>query len=100
MKNIQMACKLTSPELRKRKEEVIAILKQQLLERSELANGFRYKFNGDDAMLDNLVDFIKSERLCCPFFNFSMEVTNSNFAFLQITGDEGVKSFITGELEM
>lgn len=35
----EITCKLTTPELRKRKESVIADLKGQILEKSELPNG-------------------------------------------------------------
>ena len=40
-----VACQLTSPELQKRKEEVLASLKAKVLEKIELGNGYQYKFN-------------------------------------------------------
>ncbi|MEC3880244.1 hypothetical protein [Parapedobacter sp. 10938] len=43
-RNEQLACKLTSPELRERKETVIASLKKQLLDRKELSDGYAFKF--------------------------------------------------------
>jgi len=95
-----MTCKLTSPELRKRKEEVIAVLKTQILEKKDLTNGYAYKFNGTDETLDTLMDFIKSERKCCDFFDFKLVVANDSFAWLEITGAEGAKQFIETELEM
>jgi hypothetical protein len=95
-----MACKLTSPELRKRKEEVIAQLKAKVLDKKELADGYSYKFNGTDEMLDSLTAFIKSERLCCDFFNFKLSVSADSVAWLEILGPDGVKDFIRTELEM
>lgn len=95
-----LSCKLTSPELRKRKQEVIAELKKLTLEKSELTNGYSYKFNGTDEMLDMLNDFIKSERQCCDFFNFRITVTNDAFVWLDIYGRKGAKEFITTELEI
>lgn len=95
-----LACKLTSPELRKRKEEVIAVLKQKVLERKELADGYNYSFDGSDDMLDTIASFIKSERLCCPFFEFKMVVSPNNAISLEISGPEGVKEFIVNELGM
>ncbi len=95
-----MACKLTSPELRKRKEEVISRLKQQVLEKREFTDGYAYKFNGTDELLDSLTAFIKSERMCCDFFNFKLLVSNDSFIWLEISGDQGVKEFIKTELEM
>lgn len=95
-----MTCKLTSPELRKRKEEVIATLKTQILEKKELTNGYAYKFSGADETLDTLMAFIKSERMCCDFFEFRLTVSNDSFAWLEILGADGVKEFIKTELEM
>lgn len=58
----KISCKLTTPELRQRKATVIALLKEMILEKQELANGFRYQFDGKDQTLDLLHDFIKTER--------------------------------------
>ena len=97
----EISCKLTSPELRKRKEEVLASLKKKVLSRQELANGYKYKFEGQDAILDELVSFIKTERLCCDFFNFKLDVAgDGSEVWLAITGPEGAKNFINTELEL
>lgn len=95
-----MTCKLTSPELRKRKEEVIAQLKRQVREKKELPDGFAFRFDGTDEILDSLTAFIKSERMCCDFFHFKLLVSNDHTAWLEISGPEGAKEFIKTELEM
>lgn len=59
-KNTKFTCNLTTPELKKRKETVIANLKSQMLEKKELKNGYSYKFPGSDKILDKLTEFIKS----------------------------------------
>ncbi|NCI46497.1 hypothetical protein [Sediminibacterium soli] len=94
------SCKLTTPELQKRKAEVIAVLKKQVLSKTELDNGFRYHFTATDDMLETIAAFIKSERACCGFSNFTMAVTNDDKILLDITGEKGVKDFIRTELEM
>jgi translation elongation factor EF-1alpha len=66
----------------------------------ELAKGFAYKFEASDAMLDWLMDFVKTERQCCDFFDFDMSVSSNNIALLKITGAEGAKDFIVSELNM
>jgi hypothetical protein len=96
----QMTCKLTSPQLRKRKEEVISKLKALVLQKKELSNGYAYRFHGTDEILDSLTAFIKSERLCCDFFNFSLQISNQSVVWLEITGAKGTKEFIKTELEM
>ncbi|MEO6000079.1 MAG: hypothetical protein ABIN89_24790, partial [Chitinophagaceae bacterium] len=98
--NKPMTCKLTSTELRKRKEDVIARLKMQVLEKSELANGYAYRFDSTDEILDSLIAFIKSERMCCDFLNLKLLVNNESTVWLEISGPEGAKEFIKTELEM
>src|SRR5574337_205832 len=94
-----LSCKLTSPELRRRKETVIAELKKQLLEKKELDSGFAFRFPGNDAMLDTLMNFIKSERECCDFFAFQLSVNgDKSAAWLELTGPEGAKDFIRNEM--
>lgn len=97
----QVTCKLTSPELQKRKQTVIASLKKQMLERKELPNGYAFKFTGADDILDMLTEFIKTERACCNFFIFTVSVSgDKSEAWLSLTGAEGTKEFITAELEL
>jgi len=95
-----MTCKLTSPQLRKRKEDVLSKIKALVLEKKELPNGYAYRFQGTDEILDSLTSFVKSERLCCDFFNFSLQISNQAVVWLEITGAKGVKEFIKTELEM
>lgn len=93
------SCNLTSPELKKRKETVIQSLKSQILEKKALPEGFAFLFKGNDALLDELILFIKTERECCPFFSFDLSISgNKSKIWLSLTGPEGVKDFITGEL--
>ncbi len=96
----KITCKLTTPELRLRKATVIASLKELLLEKQELANGFRYRFDDSDQTLDLLSDFIKTERLCCDFFTFSLTVGNhASTIWLELSGPDGAKPFIENEIE-
>jgi hypothetical protein len=94
-----LSCKLTTPELQKRKATVIADLKALVRERNELANGFSYRFEGRDEVLDKLNDFIKTERLCCDFFTFYITIDNTT-ALLSITGPNGAKEFLRDEIDL
>jgi len=94
-----ITCKLTTPELQKRKAIVIADLKRLVLERKELKNGFSYRFEGTDETLDKLNDFIKTERMCCDFFTFQITVEDQT-ALLNITGPIGAKEFLKGEVDL
>lgn len=62
----------------------------------ELPNGYRFEFSAESLVM--LAQFISLERLCCPFFNFAIQVNaNSDTLSLQLTGTEGVKAFIRVE---
>lgn len=96
-----LACKLTSPELRKRKETVLASLRKQVIRKKELSNGYAFTFAGTDKMVDELTEFVKTERQCCDFFTFGITVKgDQSETILEITGVEGTKEFITSELEL
>jgi len=94
---IKSSLKLSDPELQKRKETVIASLKAKVLEKMELENGYKYKFAGTDDLLDEITAFIKSERSCCDFFDFSYTVSEKNL-WLTITGPKGTKEFIKDDM--
>lgn len=94
-----VTCKLTTPELQKRKATVIADLKALVLERKELEDGYSYKFEAKDDILDKLNDFIKTERMCCDFFTFQITV-EENTALLKISGPNGAKEFLKEEVDL
>jgi hypothetical protein len=94
-----LTCTLTSAEMHERKATIIANLQKEMIEKKELTNGYAFKFNGRDEMVDELSSFIKTERECCSFFNFNLSVAgNKSTAWLELTGPEGAKDFITTEL--
>ena len=95
----KVVCKLTTPELQKRKATVIAELKALVLTRQELVNGYSYKFDGTNEILDKLNLFIKTERQCCSFFTFRLTVEESN-ATLDITGSDEAKDFLKLEVDL
>lgn len=98
-KPLHLSCKLTSPELQERKRTVIVNLKNLVLEKIETENGFRFKFEGSDQVIDQLTTFIKTERLCCDFFKFELSVgEKESFTWLELTGPEGTKEFIESEV--
>ena len=92
-----LVCKLTSPELQKRKSTVIAELKALTITKKELVNGYSYEFEATDDNLDKLNIFIKTERMCCDFFTFQLTVEEGT-ALLNITGPDGAKEFLKAEV--
>jgi hypothetical protein len=93
-----VSCKLTSAELQKRRETVLASLKAKVKERKELADGYSFRFDNTDEVIDELTDFIKSERQCCDFFNFGINVRNDGTLWFDLTGPKGAREMIGAEL--
>lgn len=92
-------CKLTSAELQARKKTVLANLRGKLLERKELENGIAFRFPGSDEVLDELMEFVKTERACCSFFIFNLSFGgDGKEAWLSLTGPDGTKQMIKAEL--
>ncbi|MDQ3142766.1 MAG: hypothetical protein M3Q56_11030 [Bacteroidota bacterium] len=95
------SCKLTSAELQLRKSTVLESLRKQILETKELDNGYAFKFNGSDKMIDEITEFVKTERQCCDFFTFTMAITgDTSSIWFEITGAPEAKDFIKTELSL
>lgn len=96
---VSVTCRLTTPELQERKKTVIAELKKLVVKRDETTKGVRYSFNDSDSTIDLLANFIKTERLCCSFFEFNLIIGQSEgFVALELSGPEGTKDFIEFEI--
>jgi hypothetical protein len=65
----------------------------------ELPNGYAFHLPDEPDILNLVTEFISLERLCCPFFGFTIEIEPEGEAvWLQLTGREGVKPFIRAEI--
>ena len=65
----------------------------------ELPNGYSVRLPNKSDVLLTAVEFIALEGLCCPFFDFSLEIEREGGAvWLSLTGREGVKPFIMAEI--
>ena len=95
---VEISCLLTNPELQHRKATILVNLKQKITEIEELSDGYTFAFKGDNTTIDELIEFIKSERQCCPFFTFNLSVKNeNNGVWLSIAGPKGTKEFIQAQ---
>ncbi len=95
------ACNMTAIAPAERKEHIAAI--EQVFgaveEIRETSDGYSFRVTNETAMLLKLADFIAKERLCCPFFGFSLQLEPEGGAlWLSLTGREGVKPFIQAEI--
>lgn len=92
-----LACDLTAIPADGREEHVVSA--SQLFgtaqEVQELPNGYAIRFANEPGKFMDIANFIEHDRLCCPFFNFGVEVeSNSGPLWLRLTGGEGVKELV------
>jgi|HigsolmetaAR201D_1030396.scaffolds.fasta_scaffold25274_1 hypothetical protein len=92
-------CDMTalSPQERASHQERLALLFGQLVrEKKELANGFAFRFEGQE--YTQLAEFIRFERKCCPFLSFELELAPHNGpVWLHLTGLGDIKPFLEAE---
>lgn len=92
-----LACDLTTIPADVREEHVISAPQLFALaqEVQELPNGYAIRFANEPSRFMAIAKFIENERLCCPFFNFGLEIEpNSGPLWLRLTGGEGVKEIL------
>jgi len=93
-------CDLTAIDASRRAAHVA--LAEELLhtaaqETVELPDGYALRFGAD--RYPAVAEFVAGERLCCPFFSFTLEVTpDRGPIWLRITGPGSVKAFAKAEL--
>jgi hypothetical protein len=99
--NTPLACDLTTIDdehLPDHAARAAYLFGEGLLERQELPDGFAFRYAAGDYR--EVADFIENERLCCPFYHFTLEVTPENGPlWLRITGRDGVKEIMQSGLD-
>lgn len=92
-----IACDLTAISENEREthekssEKVFNAMKQF----RELPDGYGFLLPADTDIIEQAGLFIARERLCCPFFNFSLEVTpDQGPVWLNLRGSGETKQFI------
>ena len=92
-----LACDLTAIPSSVREEHILTApqLFGSAQEVQELPNGFAIRFANEPGRFLGIAKFIENERLCCPFFNFGLELEpNNGPLWLRLTGGEGVKEIL------
>lgn len=95
------ACDLhaLTPEQREHHERASRELFADVSEVRETSNGYAFRLPPVSTTLVRIADFITHERLCCPFFTFSIEVEpQGGPIWMGLAGDEGAKAFVLAEL--
>jgi hypothetical protein len=89
---------MLSPETITRKDAIGASLAKKELGRSALPNGYEFRFPGDGQTISDVAEWIVTERLCCPFFDFDLALSREGGTLaLRLTGRPGTKAFIEAD---
>jgi hypothetical protein len=95
-----LACNLNaiSTAERPRYGELMKQLRAAVRQRQELSDGYTYRLDGKSVSLLEVAEWIKSERLCCPFLNLQLEVSGQVSDWrLHLRGPAGVKTILDQE---
>lgn len=101
--DIPLACQrlegVFAPETAQRHAQIWKSLEQKLTGIDELETGYSFRFPLDDTLYRDLAEYVTFERLCCPFFNFNLEMDPAKELIrLGLTGGPGVKEFLAAEV--
>lgn len=90
-----LVCKLTSEQQMKRSEELKATVFNKYEKLNETADAVELVYSDSKKYAPMLVEFINSERDCCPFFAFDLKfLSNSDKVSLTIGGSPKIKEMI------
>jgi hypothetical protein len=101
MPDLPIVCALTPEALRARREGLLSDLLGRAEAREELPNGLRLRFRPSEETLYSVVRAIESERHCCRFLRFGIDVEpDGGPIFLELTGPPGAREFMTALVEL
>ena len=77
------------------------LLSEDFMEARELDTGYAFRHSSEASVLLALAEYVSLERLCCPFFDFAIEVEHGGGdAWLRMTGPEGAKAVLEAAMEV
>lgn len=86
-------------EQRERQRSLQRRLRADVREIRELSDGYAFRYSPEPSVFLTLAEFVALERLCCPFFDFGLEVErNRDSVWFRMTGEEDAKSVLRAEL--
>ena len=100
-KQSSFACDMTAiaPEQRGAHIVIIKRLFGAIQSTRELPDGYAFELPNESDVLLTASEFIINERLCCPFFDFALEIEREGGPmWLSLKGRDGVKPFIMAEV--
>jgi hypothetical protein len=93
--SLPVACNLMPAELQERRRTVLSKVMTAVTDRTELENGFQYRFTSEGELISELGNLIQLEHQCCPFLTFRLTIEpGDGSVLLEMTGPEGTKEFL------
>lgn len=95
--DLPIACDLTAIGNEKRGDHIETAKKlfASFKEVRELPDGFAFRLPTDSDSIMQAVTFILTERICCPFFTFTLQMKDKGESvWLSLTGGESVKLYL------
>lgn len=92
-----LACDLTAmdTEQRERYRALRRRLSEDVHEARELEDGYAFRHSSEAEVLLALAEYVTLERLCCPFFDFAIEVgRDGGEVWLRMTGGQDAKRIL------
>jgi hypothetical protein len=95
-----IACDLSAltPAERDRRRIVLGAVARTIIGRSELPDGFEFRFDAVRLYLAALGEWMALERRCCPFLHFRPDIEPAGKTALALTGGRGVKEFLLAQM--
>jgi hypothetical protein len=95
-----LVCKLTTEEQMKRGEELRNTVFKEYEKLNEFPEAVQLVYSDSKKYAPILVDFINTERACCPFFTFELKFEpNSDNVSLTIGGSPKIKELVKALLK-
>ena len=96
-----LSCLLLPEEKQARIEYLHEEIFEKVIRKKSLSDGYVFFFDDNEVVMNDLTEFIKIEKLCCPFFKFDLSVLPFGQGIaLKISGSELVKEFIEGNFSL
>jgi hypothetical protein len=96
---IPIPCDLSrlAPRQREREQELLARFKREVRGLEESEHGWKYSVAAEPETLAAVGELLALERLCCPFLELRLEVSNAALACVHVFGRPGTKPFVAAE---
>lgn len=101
MPDLPIACTLGPAAVKARREDLLGGLVRRSMERVDLPNGYRVRFDPTDDVLSAIARVVEVERQCCRFLTFEVTIEPDNGPiWLEFSGPPGTRDFLAGILDL